>query len=67
MSTSKYVGTIAAGSQKTVSATIDIGAYDSVSWVVPTSIKADPSNLVQEADESNNTTDSGFPESSECH
>ncbi|MFC2095279.1 CARDB domain-containing protein [Candidatus Bipolaricaulota bacterium] len=67
VSTSKYVGTIAAGGHKTVTATIDIGAYDNVSWVVPTSIKADPYNAVEEADESNNTTDSSFPESSECH
>ncbi|MCK5827973.1 hypothetical protein KAH43_05540 [Candidatus Bipolaricaulota bacterium] len=62
-----YVGTILAGSQKTVSATLDIGAYDGVSWPVPTSITADPSDTVDEADESNNTTSSSFPESSECH
>ncbi len=64
--TSEYVGTISAGSQRRVSATIDIGPYDRVSWAVPTSITADPGNLIQEADESNNMTRSSFPESSEC-
>ena len=61
------VGTLAAGSQRSVSATIDIGPYDSVSWPVQTSITADPSGAIAEADESNNTTDSSFPETSDCN
>lgn len=59
-------GTIPAGGRKTVSATIDVGAYDSVRWPVPTSITADPNHTIEEGDESNNTTNSSFPESSSC-
>ena len=66
VSTTKYVGTISAGGQRSVSATIDAGAYDSVHWPVPTSIIADPSNVIQEGDESNNTANSSFPESNDC-
>jgi len=66
VSTIVHVGTILAGGQETVSVTIDIGPYDGVSWPVPTSITADPSDSIREADESNNTTDSSFPESSDC-
>ena len=62
-----FVGTIPAGGQKSVSATIDAGAYDSVSWPLPTSITADPLHQIDEADESNNTTDSSFPQSSDCN
>jgi len=66
-STTVTVGTISAGGQTTVSATIDVGAYDLVSWPVSTSIEADPYNSITEADESNNTTNSSFPQSSECN
>ncbi|MCK5247596.1 hypothetical protein KAR02_11880, partial [Candidatus Bipolaricaulota bacterium] len=66
-STTVSAGTISAGGQTTVSATIDVGAYDSVSWPIPTSIEADPYHAITEADESNNTTNSSFPESSECN
>ena len=66
VSTTKYVGTVLAGGQRSVSATIDAGAYDSIHWPVPTSIIADPSNTIQEGDESNNTTNSSFPESNDC-
>jgi|GEM_PF-3463850 hypothetical protein len=61
------VGTISAGGQKMVSATIDVGAYDQVSWPVSTSIEADPYHAITEADETNNTTSSSFPESSGCN
>ncbi len=66
-STTVTVGTITAGGQKTVSATLDIGDYDLVSWPVPTSIEADPYHTITEADESNNTTNSSFPQSSDCN
>ena len=66
-STTVSAGTISAGGQKTVSATIDVGAYDSVSWPVSTSIEADPTHAITEADESNNTTTSAFPQSSDCN
>ena len=66
-STTVTVGTLAAGAQKTVSATIDIGDYDLVSWPVSTSITADPSDSISEADETNNTTHSSFPQSSDCN
>ena len=66
-STTVTVGTLAAGAQKTVSATIDVGSYDLVSWPVPTSITADPFDSIAEADETNNTTNSSFPQSSDCH
>ena len=62
-----YVGTLAAGAQKTISATVTIGAYDNVQWPVGTSITVDPSRQIEEADETNNTTDSSFPESNECN
>ena len=65
-STTVPVGTIAAGGQKIVTATIDVGSIDVVGWPVSTSITADPSNAIAEADESNNTTDSAFPQSSDC-
>jgi len=61
------VGTISAGGQKTVSATIDVGAYDSVSWPVSISVTADHTNSITEADETNNTTKSSFPENSDCN
>ena len=67
VSTTVLVGSISAGGQKTVSATIDAGSYDSVSWPLPTSITADPLGQITEADESNNTTNSSFPESSDCN
>jgi len=60
------VGTIAAGGRKSISATIDIGPYDSVGWPFPTSITADPFDQIDEADESNNTTASSIPEGAEC-
>jgi len=60
-------GTIPAGGQKTVRATIDVGAYDTTTWPVRTSITADPNHTITEADESNNTTDSAFPQSSDCN
>ena len=66
-STTVTVGTISAGGQKAVSATLDIGAYDTVSWPVSTSITADPLHQITEADESNNTTNSAFPQSSNCN
>ena len=66
-STTVLVGTLAAGSQKTISATIDVGPYDTTSWPVSTSITADYGNLITEADESNNTTNSAFPQSSDCN
>ena len=61
-----YVGTLGAGAQKAISAAMDIGAYDSVRWPVPMSITVDPIRQIEEADETNNTTDSSFPESNEC-
>ena len=66
-STTVTVGTLEPGSVKTVSATIDVGAYDLVSWPVPTSITADPFDSIDEADETNNTTNSSFPQSSDCN
>ena len=66
-STTVTVGTLAAGATKTISATIDVGDYDQVSWPVPTSITADPFDSIDEADETNNTTSSSFPQSSDCH
>ncbi|MBU1050479.1 hypothetical protein KKG90_10715, partial [Candidatus Bipolaricaulota bacterium] len=66
-STVVTVGTISAGGQKTVSATIDVGDYNQVSWPVSTSIEADPYHTITEADESNNTTNSSFPQSSDCN
>ena len=66
-STTVTVGSISAGGQKTVSATIDVGAYDTTSWPVSTSITADPLHQITEADESNNTTNSSFPQSSDCN
>ena len=67
VSTMITVGSIPAGGQRTVSATIDVGSYDTTNWPVPTSITADPYDQITEADETNNTTDSAFPQSSECH
>jgi hypothetical protein len=61
------VGTISAGGQKTVSATMDIGAYDAVSWPVPISVTADPTHSITEADETNNSTSSSFPQNSDCN
>ncbi len=61
------VGTLPAGGQRSVSATIDAGAYDGVSWPLATSITADPLHQIDEADESNNTTNSSFPQSSDCN
>jgi CARDB len=57
-------GFIPAGGQKTVSGTITVGPYGgSGSFPIPISIEADPLNAITEADESNNTTSSSFPES----
>jgi len=61
------VGTLAAGAQKTVSATLDLGSIDTMLWPAQTSITADPSNLITEADETNNSTNSAFPQSATCH
>jgi hypothetical protein len=66
-STIVTVGSISAGGQKTVSATLDVGSYDTVSWPVQTSITADPTSVIAEADETNNTTNSAFPQSSDCN
>ena len=65
-STTVTVGSIAAGGQAQVSASINLGAYGSASWPVQTSITADPSDAITEADETNNTTQSAFPQSSNC-
>ncbi|MBU0595128.1 hypothetical protein KJ567_00385, partial [Candidatus Bipolaricaulota bacterium] len=56
------VGTIPAGGQKTVSATMDIGAYDTVSWPVSINVTADHTHSITEADETNNSTNSSFPQ-----
>lgn len=61
------VGTLAAGAQKSVSATLNLGPYDTVAWPVQTSMTADPSNEIPEADETNNSTNSAFPQSSDCN
>ena len=61
------VGTLAAGSQRKVSATLDLGSIDTMTWPAQTSITADPSNLITEADETNNMTNSAFPQSSTCN
>ncbi len=65
--TAGNVSTMVAVGQRTVSATIDVGPYDTTSWPVPTSITANPYDQITEADETNNSTDSAFPQSSECH
>ncbi|MBN1859262.1 hypothetical protein JW848_08670 [Candidatus Bipolaricaulota bacterium] len=65
-STTVLVGTIGAGGQKAVTATIDVGSIDVVGRPVSTSITADPSNTIAEADESNNTTDSAFAQAGGC-
>jgi len=61
------VGTLMAGQQKQVSATLDLGSIDTMVWPVQTSIMADPSNAITEADETNNNTNSAFPQSSTCN
>jgi len=61
------VGTLTAGSQKQVSAILDLGSIDTMIWPVQTSIMADPANLITEADETNNNTNSAFPQSSTCN
>ena len=62
-----FAGTIQAGGQKTVTATFDVGGADSTSWPVQTSITADPYRQIDEADETNNTTESAFSRADECH
>jgi len=61
------VGALAAGAQKTVSATLDLGSIDTMVWPVQTLITADPNHQITEADETNNSTNSAFPQSSTCN
>ena len=58
-------GTIQAGGQRVVSASINVGSYDSISWPISISVEADPSGVVTEADETNNKTSSSVPESND--
>ena len=58
------VGTLSPGQQKSVTATFDLGSYDSVSWPVKVTVTADPTNSIAEADESNNETKSAIPRGS---
>ncbi len=58
--------TLSAGSAAGVTAAIDLGPYDTMSWPVQLTITADPDNLIPEADETNNTTVGAFPQSNSC-
>ena len=59
-----FVGTIPAGGEKRISATINVGYREGWPWKI--CITADPHRHIQEADESNNTSCSSIPMRSEC-
>ena len=51
------VGTLAAGQQKSVTATFNMGSFDSLNWPLKVVVEADPTNAIAEADETNNVTE----------
>jgi len=57
------LGTIPAGEQRRVWANLDV---DPATWPWPIRVTADPCDKIDEADESNNTTESSIPQEGEC-